>query len=333
MKWLDAAGILTLTLTVAAFGARVRPWILQHFFLFIGVSLFVAVGFLWLLWRRMPLNGHQRRGVVWGIIMRLIGSLAVLVMISWSLNLKGSGNARVEWIHWIVFAFLGGWWFARWRGAYRVIGTFMIAFIMAIMDELFQALLPYRIGDVRDVFLDACAWLIGAWWASVFFNRTNRTILCKDNLGSLILVWGAGLALFWLGWEWFFGLYPIPYPSSNPIVILYGRTRDYSERDSPKLHGFPLLNRLSLRHEMQRDISFVHSLPAPCRSWGEAAFRWRYLPHVRLDPRIGMRPKVSCSSVRYNANRRIWLTLSFLWLGGFPLWLFRHAPFLGLKIR
>jgi VanZ family protein len=57
--------------------------------------------------------------------------------------------------------------------------AFFLGTCIGILDELFQAVLPNRVGDIRDVVINS----IGVAWGVLLAKSLQKSSMQKDNLG------------------------------------------------------------------------------------------------------------------------------------------------------
>ena len=328
MRFRNAVAALVLTLGFALAGGTVRDWILPRFRLLLG--LFPPVAFLavWTLFRLRPNVRSRFQPSDWKVLLGTAGLTGVIVAImAVGVQLQFHGNARVEWLHWFAFSLLGGWWFYAWWGSHRWIGSAAAALLVPLADELFQSLLPNRVGDARDVYLDAAAWMLGALWCRVLFSPPEPRSETPATLLHILSLWCIGWVLLPVGGEWLIGYAELPFPPQHPVVRIPARRAPVpllsSQEALPPLSGL-LLRRLK-QHDLQKAADYIRTLPESCRPWGKAAVAYWFRGEPPLPDSL-VYPSEPCRSRAYRLRILIGCAVLALWFAGFPLWLFRRSP-------
>lgn len=196
-----------------------------------------------------------------GII--LIGCILYIFGVSRFLHLQIHGQSVVEWFHWLIF--LCGGFLITYLCPYvwRYLVSFWIGTILISLDEILQALLPYRVGDLRDILLGLSAWAL--WMAFVLVLRpehSERTNRGRLPLSAPILFTGM-LVCTLVAYDVLVGLQNLPYPETNPRVVLHSRFPKKLSLNLPepmKRVLIPFYN-----HERERWQSFANEHQGFCR--------------------------------------------------------------------
>ncbi len=189
----------------------------------ISVLVFLAIFlilFILSIWRILHKHTIPHR---FRFFLFLLLSIPYIFGISIFLELQFSGETTIEWIHWAIFA--GGSFVLTVLCPYekRFLLMVWIGFLLIEIDELFQALLPFRVGDIRDVLLDISAWVLGVVLAGEFVSNFQGDKRRRPFSMMFVLIWVSVLLLSMVTYDVLVGFQTLPYPKNKPVVRLYSR--------------------------------------------------------------------------------------------------------------
>lgn len=140
---------VVLILSLSFYGRRLQLLLIQRF----DMTLIAVVVFVVLFGVLLFFSIHRQ---VYALSRRVLFGTYFLLFIA-GYTVHSQLVAPVETLHFLVFSCFG--WFSAalfgvWYGVVAVVS-------MAVSDEIFQYFLPDRIGDIRDVVINAISGIIG----------------------------------------------------------------------------------------------------------------------------------------------------------------------------
>ena len=155
-SWLLITGWLISALIIpglSAFGRPLQHWVFRN----IGEDVLAAVIGLALFGLGIAASYQQgRRGaVVPGLLLKAFALIAIIAIISFALP---QTEERLHFVTFGLFGFFSKRLFPVWLAILAIV-------IFSTGDELFQAWLPDRVGDLRDVGINIIAGIIGFGFA------------------------------------------------------------------------------------------------------------------------------------------------------------------------
>ena len=294
-KLLIEIGVYAIIMVILAFGTPIlRERILRSFTLVLVATLGVMVLVIGMVIRRAPqwLAPDYRRPTVRQWAARAATALLTIGLVSLLVRLPLTGRSVVEWLHWFVFATLGAVWFARHRGRYRWFVTLAAGLAFPIFDEWLQALASNRIGDPRDVLLDATAWMIGAWFLHAMV--TSPSTRTPAEMAAAVCLWVFTGIMLLIGYDWFFGTYIHPVQVRDRLYRIPSRLAIPSiPGPAFKLKLIRSLYRRTIVHEKTRWLAEMTG-DSTCAPAAEQAFV-HWLHSSKSRPNRKQQSRITCA--------------------------------------